>query len=189
MAAPAVVPLPTPELPGRRPVNALIAATDLLVALVVWREPSLIRFWPFTPAEFFQAMTPLLLVALFVERAMEILVKGLYGEGEEVLRHAAKNDPAREPERLLYKSRTRRFAFTGSVFVCIVISAIGLRALEMLIDPAVFKTLTDTQRNVFQTIDVLLTGTLLAGGADGLHKIVTLFTNSLDSQNKKLKDA
>ncbi len=48
------------------------------------------------------------------------------------------------------------------------------------------------QERAFMAMDVLLTGMLLGGGADGLHKLVSIFTNFMDStaqQAKKRGDA
>jgi hypothetical protein len=36
-------------------------------------------------------------------------------------------------------------------------------------------------------MDVLLTGMLLGGGADGLHKLVSIFTNFMDSTAQQAK--
>ena len=159
----------------------------VVVAIVVARNPTLVRFWPFTPAEFVQAVTPLFLVALFVERAMEIIVSGLYGEEEASLKERLKGDPTLPAKLVEQKAATRRVAFGGALVFGITIAAIGVRGLELFVDPAVFKTLSDTQQTVFRTVDVLVTGALIAGGADALHKLVSLFTNGMDKWNAGMK--
>jgi hypothetical protein len=175
-------------MPGTRTTIVVLALAIVAIVLVAMTtNPDLLRFWPFSATDFVQMMTPLILVALFVERALEIVIKGLYGQGEEMLRHQAKANPAMEAHRVQYKAHTRKVAFTTALLMCIAIAAVGVRALGQLVDPAVLETLTGTQRAVFASIDIMLTGTLLAGGADGLHKLVTLFTNTLDAQNAKLK--
>jgi len=78
-------------------------------------------------------------------------------------------------------------AFTAAVLLGITISAIGVRALELFVDPAVFAALTSAQRTVFRVIDVVLTGAVLGGGADGMHKLVSVFTNFMDRTNANLK--
>jgi len=37
-------------------------------------------------------------------------------------------------------------------------------------------------------MDVLLTGAVISGGADGIHKIVAIFTSFADSTKNKLKE-
>ena len=69
----------------------------------------------------------------------------------------------------------------------IIVSALGVRAIGMLVDPAVFAKLPAFQRSAFKVTDVVLTGALLGGGADGLHKIVSVFTNFMDVTAKKVK--
>jgi hypothetical protein len=62
-----------------------------------------------------------------------------------------------------------------------VVAALGVRVLQLFVDPAVFDALSGLQRRLFCTVDVLLTGALLGGGADGLHKLVRVFTTFMDS--------
>lgn len=156
-----------------------------ILILVLRNNPGLVRFWPFNAAEFVQTMTPLILVSLFVERAVEIVIKGTRGHVEDRLKNDVKNDKSKQAELTHYKSDTRDRAFAYALVLCVAISALGVRALEMVIDPAVFSSLTDLQRSWFQVIDVGLTGALLAGGADGLHKIVSLFTDNIDALRKR----
>ncbi len=44
-----------------------------------------------------------------------------------------------------------------------------------------FDTVSRTQRRLFRTADVLLTGAVLGGGSDGLHQLVSVFTNYMES--------
>jgi hypothetical protein len=159
----------------------------VVVGIVVARNPALVRFWPFTPGEFVQAVTPLLLVALFVERALEIVIGGLYGGAEAELKKLVKEKQKSDTDLLKFKASTRRVAFAGALVFGLTISAIGVRGLELFVDPAVFDTLTSTQRTVFRTVDVLVTASLIAGGADGMHKLVSVFTNGMDKINAGLK--
>ena len=56
----------------------------------------------------------------------------------------------------------------------------GVRALEWFVDPAVFEDLGTAQQNAFTAVDVILTVTVLGGGSEALHKMVTVFTNFMD---------
>lgn len=178
------------ELPGGRPLMiALLVAIVVVILTVVVQNPTLVRFWPFTATEFVQMMTPLIMVSLFVERGLEIFIKGSYGEGEERLEKMIARGERDAEALVVYKARTRRVAFAGAVLLCLTISAMGVRALEQLVDPPVLARFTDSQFRVFRTVDVALTGLLLAGGADGLHKIVSLFLNQVDKLKAQTKGA
>ena len=90
--------------------------------------------------------------------------------------------PSDEEERLAeYKSRTQRIAFFAGSAIGVIVAALGIRILELLVDPAVFDTVSHTQRRLFRTADVLLTGAVLGGGSDGLHQLVSVFTNYMES--------
>jgi len=76
---------------------------------------------------------------------------------------------------------------TGRATLAVLDRALFMRALELFVDPAVFAALTSAQRTVFRVIDVVLTGAVLGGGADGMHKLVSVFTNFMDRTNANLK--
>ena len=182
------LPLP-PASPAPRAGGALLAAVVVLVAAVAWvvsRDPALVRFWPFTAGEFVQALTPLVLVALFIERALEVFVTAWRGGGADAIQERVRVGAA-PGQAVDYKSSTRRLAFAAAVLIGTAIAAIGVRALELFVDPAVFRTLSPLQQTVFRTADVLLTGAVLGGGADGLHKLVSVFTNFMDSTSAQIK--
>jgi len=77
-------------------------------------------------------------------------------------------------------------AFLMALALGMTISAIGLRGLEFFLDP---NSVTAQQKVVFHALDVLVTGALLAGKADGLHKMVLVFTSYADKSTDKLKGA
>ena len=64
---------------------------------------------------------------------------------------------------------------------------LGIRVLEMFIDPTVFATLPHIQQRLFRTTDVLLTGAVLGGGSDALHQLVLVLTNFFQSAAGKVK--
>jgi hypothetical protein len=183
-------------------VGPLIVIAAAGIVLSVWREPGLIRFWPFSAGEFVQLITPLVLVALFIERALEVFLTAWRGKGSANIGLEIKNAKSRlaqgeagaktdlqnsERTHTDYKSDTQRVAFLAALALGIVVSALGVRGLSLFVDPAAFKELSSSQRTWFNAIDVLLTGALLGGGSEGLHKLVTVFTNFMDTAAKKAK--
>jgi hypothetical protein len=64
---------------------------------------------------------------------------------------------------------------------------VGLRALETLIDPAQ-NAWSTTQSAAFHLVDVVLTGGVIAGGSEGIHRIVTVFDNFMNATARRAKD-
>ena len=58
--------------------------------------------------------------------------------------------------------------------VGVVVSMIGFRALSALV------VAPDPPPVYLGAVDILLTGALLAGGSDGLHKLVEVYRNQMD---------
>jgi len=171
-----------------------------LAATAVY-APGLIRFWPFSAAEFVQRMVPLFLISLFIERALEVFVTTWRGPEAAIRDHKIKalrkgveqgtstpEDLAKACEdRERCKSKVQRVAFAGSVALGIIISSVGVRALGLFVDPTAFGTLSEMQRAAFNMVDVLLTGAMLGGGSDALHKFVSVFTNFMERTAKQAK--
>ncbi len=188
---------------------SLGGAVLLLILLAIWLKPGLVRFWPFSATEFAQQFGPLILIALFIERALEVFLTPLRGgESDEKTEELKKkkeliekketaqatilederNDVKQKTLELTkYKAGTRQIAFVAALVLGILVSALGVRGLGLFVDPAAFADLSAVQRNLFNAVDVLLTGALLGGGADGLHKLVSVFTGYMDAAAKNAK--
>jgi hypothetical protein len=97
-------------------------------------------------------------------------------------------------ERANYKAETRKIALWTGLFVGMLISAVGIRGLETLIalknfPPGQTPLLYNQQIFVFHSLDTLLTGGLIAGGSDGIHKIMRVFTAFFDETRNQIKDS
>lgn len=68
-----------------------------------------------------------------------------------------------------------------------LISAIRLQALHSLADSNSVVGLTGIQPILFRWIDILLTGGLIAGDSEGIHKIATVFNNFIDTTVESAK--
>jgi hypothetical protein len=165
-----------------------------------------------------QLLTPLFLVSLFIERALEVFVTSWRGEESDKIDIAVATakrqlpqqpvaarppvqppapgvvDPeedlmARQLDLARWKAGTRRIAFVGGVIVGILVSALGVRALQLFVDPAAFANLSLAQQRLFAMGDVLLTGAAIGGGADGMHKLVSVFTNFMDAAARRAQGA
>jgi len=76
-------------------------------------------------------------------------------------------------KRSQYKSQTRKIALWTALFFSLLISAAGVRSLDGLVQST---GLNSIQQIVFRCLDTLLTGGLIAGGSDGIHKVTQVFT-------------
>jgi hypothetical protein len=83
-----------------------------------------------------------------------------------------------------YRGTTQQHAFAVSMILSTFVSIAGVRALGPFLDSAKFDALKATdpaQHTFFLCVDVALTATLLAGGADGVHSVVNAVTSFFDA--------
>ncbi|MDF5708590.1 MAG: hypothetical protein PUP90_13110 [Nostoc sp. S4] len=92
---------------------------------------------------------------------------------------------AKERQRAAYKADTRTIALWTSLVFGLLISAIGIRSIEPLV---VLDLNNQTQVVIFRSLDALLTGGLIAGGSEGIHQIIQVFTNFMEATSKQIKD-
>jgi hypothetical protein len=147
-------------------------------------------------------LAPLVVIAMFIERAVEVVVTVWRGEegkerkarlarqlrleaaGEAADAWAARVDLDR------YRSETQRVAFYAAIGISVLVALMGIRAVEMLVQPgAVAEGFPVWQQSTFFWTDVALTALLLAGGADGIHRVVQTFTSFLESTRERTEAA
>jgi hypothetical protein len=156
-----------------------------------------VNFFQFPKENVIGLFTGLIVIALFIERAVEVFLTPWRGTKCVKLTKEMKYEKAllekenpgltvkltgTESELLEFKGRTRTMAFLTALALGMTISASGVRGLASLLD-------AKECSRVFTALDVLLTGALLAGGADGLHKIVAVFTSFMDKSAENTKSA
>ncbi len=151
-------------------------------------------------------LSPLLLTAGFIERAIEIIVSPWRDAGATVLANrvdALKSLPApSDPVALLasqsalvvaqsefqsYKGQTQRFAFSVSITMSLGAAMVGVRALGPFLPST--PPVGPVQLLWFKVFDVVLSACLLAGGADGIHSVVNMFTTFFDTTTQKTQTA
>lgn len=82
-----------------------------------------------------------------------------------------------------YKLATRCIALCSNLLIGILISTTGILTLGYL-----FESPEESFRlTLFGTIDVLLTGGLIAGGSDGIHRILQAVITFMDATAKRAK--
>lgn len=83
-------------------------------------------------------------------------------------------------ELAIYTGNTKILSMIYAFTMGIIASALGIRVLEPLVDPIVFKQLQGFHKSIFYGFDVLITGALLGGGSNGIHKILDMFLSWSD---------
>jgi len=189
----------------------LVAAVAL--SLPAWLTPGWIPFKNFTQTEVLQLLTALFLIALFLERALEVFLTTWRGPAAadkqlavEIARRKVdavkgattglKDDQSKDPlaeahevlavaerDRTSYRSVTQQYALWAGLTVGLLVSAAGIRTLQPLVD----STKLPGDQRFFHLMDAFLTGGLLAGGSEGIHKITQVFTNFMEATANKPK--
>jgi hypothetical protein len=184
----------------RSPKSVLVGAALGIILIILAVHPELVSFSANNVGDYISMMTPLFFIALFVERALEVFLTVWRGPGSEQLqlqlrqlKTQAKGElvrelQAKEGELQTFKSKTRNIAYASSVSVGLVISALGIRAIQMFLDADAFAEIPDLQRTLFQIADVIITGALIGGGSDGIHQIVSAVTTFMESTKNKAKE-
>lgn len=184
-----------------------VLSVVVILAMVYQIRPRPVILRDFSQEDITRLLATLFLVTLLFERALEVFISawrepdtGTLEVLVEELRAKTQTTPPPAPEALqnltaslekaekklaVYKDTTKRIALGSTVVLGIVISAAGIRTLQPLIDPASWSQLSPTQASLFQTIDVGLTGGLIAGGSDGLHKVTQLITDFLEVTRRR----
>jgi hypothetical protein len=89
-----------------------------------------------------------------------------------------------------YRGTTQRYAFGVSLILSTLTSVAGVRALGPFVVNGALDALKKSgspQYGFFLGLDVALTATLLAGGADGVHSVVSAVTTFFDSTSSNQK--
>ena len=149
----------------------------------------------------------LVILAFVVERAQEVVLTVMRAAGSEARSLALSRleqqfqavrdkDPKKaerlaadimeaQQEHLAYRSRTRVMALYLGLLLGVLISSAGFRLIHGLV-PAT--PLPEWQEWFYNGIDILLSGTVIAGGSDGVHKLAELYRNTVSRASGKLPD-
>ena len=135
----------------------------------------------------------LYIVALFVERSLEVLIKAWRQAGkfhlEEEMRSAEPENKAETRKALgEYRAGTQRRALLAGLTLGVLVSLSGVRLLGPIFDPGV----TDVwsfQQALFQFTDIVVTAGLIAGGSATIHELMALVDDFLKASRKNAKQS
>ena len=176
---------------------ALFLTILVLVLVVVLTKPDFLNFGAYDVGDLLQMLAPLVLISLFIERILEVLLSAWRGPEAARLKLDLKQEQdktdagettafhSKEQRFLAYRSETQKIASASAVALGVVISAVGIHALEMLVDADSFYQLSGFQLAAFQTVDIIVTGAVIGGGAEALHKIIAASAAFMDSAKRR----
>ena len=131
----------------------------------------------------------LYVIAVFVERALEVFIKAWRQSGRSVLENELATLEVGHPELAAkrrelddYRAGTRRRALLTGLSIGVVLSLAGVRTLAVIVEPPS----GGLQGFLFQFSDVLVTGGLVAGGSAAVHEMMSLITRALSSRKEAL---
>jgi len=179
--------------------TGLLVAVGAFVVYPVWsnQAPLPVDFKPLTPQAFAGLIGWLFVVALFVERTVEVVVMIFRDQQADQLDEAEENaardftnatkkgaadavEAARQAlatarqNKLVYRAETKEIALLIGFVFGVFVSLAGVRALHGLLLDA-----TPTG-NLFTAADIVVTGAMLAGGSEGIHRMANAFTSFMD---------
>lgn len=132
----------------------------------------------------------LYIIALFVERSLEVLVKawrqGEKSRLEERVRNADENQRAENDGNLQeYRTGTQKRALLLGLTLGIMVSLSGVRLLGAIFE---FGGATPAfQQAVFHLTDIFLTAGLIGGGSATIHELMALIDDFLKASRNSTK--
>jgi hypothetical protein len=181
-------------------------AASILVVLVVLATvgvisvkdlaPGTVSFQQFAPQAVLGILAWLFAVAVFIERAVEVIVmvlrdaeadvrEGVVDAEQGRLDEAAKAAPATplnldalhaaQKNLADFRAETKEIALCVSFVLGIAVSLAGIRAFASIVNAV------PAGNWLFPTVDILVTGAVLAGGSEGVHQMVNVFSNFMES--------
>jgi phage gp16-like protein len=149
-------------------------------------------------------LAPLLLTAGFIERAVEVVITPWRDPGytqrqaELTTVNASATATPEEKKKAsdalnAYVGKTTQYAFTVATMFGLVAAMVGIRALWPFLNQnaiSYFGTApAAAQKNTFVVFDVVLSAALVAGGANGVHSVITAFTSFFDASAQKSQNS
>jgi hypothetical protein len=149
------------------------------------------------PAIALRQLGTLVVLALFVERALEVYVSVWRERDRRRLDRAHRDELEADPPdpgrvaaaaRALgdHRAETQRLALLGGLFLGVLIALAGVRVLAEIVTGVPADT-PALQRVLLGGIDVLVTGGLIGGGAEALHKLMMVVTSGLDATRRRIE--
>jgi hypothetical protein len=193
-----------------RTYYALMLVILALASVYAARSFDIYTFNEVTRDSIINLLMPLFVLAVFLERAQEVFISAWRDLGASALeqdvtnwRQAAKDakdtrgtqDDKDASEGLKnareklseWKAKTKRYSFLVGLAGGVLISIAGIRVMNPLVSWDA--EIVGAQGALFDVLDIFITGGLLGGGADGIHKLMSLILDQIDVTREKIQAA
>ncbi|MXX10348.1 MAG: hypothetical protein F4201_01645 [Nitrospira sp. SB0677_bin_15] len=129
------------------------------------------------------------IIALFVERSLEVLIK-VWRQGGKVHLEQEKNSDqngAKVKKQLEeYRAGTQKRALIGGLTMGVLVSLSGVRLLGPIFQVEVTNEL-EFQQAIFNFTDIVITAGLIAGGSKTIHELMALIDGFLKASRSANK--
>jgi hypothetical protein len=156
---------------------------------------------PFAGADVLRLLGSLGVVALLVERTIEVSIGAWRGKVTDRLFSAAESAklamisaPAnptlhetvmlKQTELADYRAETRKLALRAAILLGLLVAAAGFRTMETLVVPV---TAAGPVPGLFRILDLLMTAAIIGGGSEPIHRMISMVTNYLDSIGRTVR--
>jgi hypothetical protein len=187
----------------------LVLILVFLLSMSFWLSPGSLAIKIISATDVISMLSSFFLIALILERSLEVFITTWRAEEadkldleiqnlkDKISQRESKNatsdelDPLRDNLKKTifvqtnYRSQTQRIALYTGLAVGIAVATAGIRMLHLLVDPNTLATFSKGQMGFFRVVDIILTGGLIAGGSDGIHKIANVYDNFMNSTATK----
>ena len=186
----------------------VVLAVLLIGGLVLGAKVGFLTPKAFGAGDITKLLGRFFVLALFVERTLEVFITAWRGK-ETVQREnelkAAKESVLLSPPDpsdtevikdkanwlAAYKCETQAIALRSALVLGILIAAVGVRSFNIFVEeptlPQPAQWFNQLQLGTFHVLDVLVSGGIIGGGSDAIHKMMNVITEFLDATASKMK--
>jgi hypothetical protein len=174
--------------------KAIVGVVVVVVAIMIGFNVGVLERKPFDLASVLRLLGTYGVLALVVERTLEVFISAWRGQVTGQLFSAVESarrrleaaphsfglqQAAAERDRALadYRGTTQRIALRAGVVLGLLIAATGIRTLDLFVSVQ-----TDfAPRLLYTLLDVVVTAGMIGGGSDAVHKLMGAVTRFLDA--------
>jgi hypothetical protein len=174
--------------------KAIVGVVVAVVAIMIGFNVGVLERKPFDLASVLRLLGTYGVIALVVERTLEVFISAWRGQVTGQLFSAVESarrrleaaphsfglqQAAAERDRALadYRGTTQRIALRAGVVLGLLIAATGIRTLDLFV-----AVQTDfAPRLLYTLLDVVVTAGMIGGGSDAVHKLMSAVTRFLDA--------